>query len=349
MNHDQRTFDPERMQAHRVEHFRLTSGVVLPEITTAYLTLGRLAPDGRNAVLIAHGYTSGPDMVMPDSSAAEGAWSELVGPGRPIDTERYFVVCPNMLGSSYGSTNGASIDPSTQRPYGSHFPDITLTDMIHAQRALLDHLGVRHLRAVAGPSFGGFQAFEWAIDYPEFVDGIVVATSAPYCPAADVEGIVGRLAEDPNWHGGDYYAHGGVTRTLARMRADTLRAFGIDTVLEARFPDPADRAQEIDRLAEAWAARFDANSMVILMRAAARFDVREQLSRIAARVLFVLSATDRLFPPSLGPEVVRLLRDAGVRVEYDELDSRHGHFASGVDAHRWAARLAAFMEDIASG
>jgi homoserine O-acetyltransferase/O-succinyltransferase len=333
------------VETHRIAHFRLTSGVVLPEITTAYLTLGRLAPDGRNAVLIAHGYTSGPDMVMPDSSAVEGSWSELVGPGKPIDTERFFVVCPNMLGSSYGSTNAASIDPSTQRPYGARFPELTLTDMIHAQRALLDHLGVRHLHAVAGPSFGGFQAFEWAIEYPEFVDRIVAATTAPYCPMADAEGVERRLAEDPNWHGGDYYAHGGVTRTLMRMRSETLRAFGIDTVLEARFPDPAGRAKEIDRLAETWAARFDANSMVILMRAAARFDVRDRLSCIAARVLFVLSATDRLFPPSLGPEVVRLLRDAGVAVDYCELDSRHGHFASGVDARRWAARLAAFMDD----
>jgi homoserine O-acetyltransferase/O-succinyltransferase len=349
MNHAQREPGAPRMQQHRIENFRLTGGMVLPEVTTAYLTLGELAPDGGNAVLVAHGYTSGPDMVLPGSAAVEGAWNELVGPGKPIDTRRFFVVCPNMLGSSYGSTNGASVDPATGQPYGSRFPDLTLTDMIHAQRALLDHLGVRRLRAVAGPSFGGFQAFEWAIAYPDFVDGIVVATSAPFCPAADVAGVVARLSEDPNWHGGDYYAHGGVTHTLARMRADALRTFGIDAVLEQRFPDAAARAKEIERLADAWAARFDANSMVILMRAAARFDVRDRLSRIAARVLLVLSSTDRLFPPSLGPEVVRLLQDAGVRVEYCELDSRYGHFASGMDASQWAPRLAAFIDDMAPG
>src|SRR3954470_21586129 len=135
--------------------FGLQNGEVLPEVTLAYATRGRLAADGRNAILITHGYTSGPRMIEPGVASSEGAWSTLVGPGAPIDTERYFVVCSNMLGSSYGSTNAASIDPRTGKPYGSKFPTITITDIVTAQKRLLGQLGVTHLRAVVGPSMVG--------------------------------------------------------------------------------------------------------------------------------------------------------------------------------------------------
>ena len=135
--------------------FRLQNGEVLPEVTIAYATRGRLAPDGRNAVLVTHGYTSGQRMIESGAGSSEGAWSTLVGPGAPIDTDRCFVVCSNMLGSSYGSTNAASRDPRTGRPYGSRFPHITVTDIVTAQHRLLEHLGVRHLRAVVGPRTAG--------------------------------------------------------------------------------------------------------------------------------------------------------------------------------------------------
>src|SRR4051794_35085424 len=135
--------------------FRTTGGEILPEGTPAYATRGTLAADGRNAILITHGYTSGPRMIEPGVASSEGAWSTLVGPGAPIDTDRYFVVCSNMLGSSYGSTNAASIDPRTGRPYGSRFPKITVTDIVTAQKRLLGQLGVTHLRAVVGPSMVG--------------------------------------------------------------------------------------------------------------------------------------------------------------------------------------------------
>src|ERR1700712_1663669 len=135
---------------------KLRSGESLPEVTLAYATRGRLAADGRNAILVTHGYTSGPRMIESGVASSEGAWSTLVGPGAPIDTERYFVVCPNVLGSSYGSTNAASVDPSTGKPYGSRFPTITVADIVTAQKRLLEHLGVTHLRAVVGPSYGGF-------------------------------------------------------------------------------------------------------------------------------------------------------------------------------------------------
>src|ERR1700722_9736232 len=128
--------------------FATAGGEILPEVSLAYVTRGTLAADGRNAILITHGYTSGPRMIEPGIASSEGAWTTLVGPGAPIDTDRYYVVCSNMLGSSYGSTNAASRDPRTGKPYGSKFPHITLPDIVTAQHRLLEHLGVRHLRAV---------------------------------------------------------------------------------------------------------------------------------------------------------------------------------------------------------
>ena len=165
--------------------FRLESGESLPEVTLAYVTRGRPAGDGRNAILVTHGYTSGPAMIAPGTISAEGAWSTLVGPGAPIDTDRYFVVCSNMLGSSFGSTNAASINPATGKPYGSKFPKITVADIVTAQMRLLEHLGVTHLRAVVGPSYGGFQAFQWAVTFPDFMDGVAPVVTSPLPPTSD--------------------------------------------------------------------------------------------------------------------------------------------------------------------
>src|ERR1700720_2039649 len=122
--------------------FRLRSGVVMPAVTIAYRTLGVLAPTRDNVVLVTHGNTSGPQMIDPGGMTGEGSWNALVGPGKAVDTDRYFAICPNMLGSSYGSTNAASIDPTTGKRYGSRFPDITVGDITATQRAMLDHLGI---------------------------------------------------------------------------------------------------------------------------------------------------------------------------------------------------------------
>jgi len=334
------------MQTHIIRDFRLAGGGVLAEARIAYLTAGRLAPDGRNAVLVTHGYTSGPRMIEGGESASEGSWAGLVGPGRPIDTDRYFVVASNMLGSSFGSTNAASIDPATGRPYGSRFPELTVGDIVAAQKHLLDALGVRHLVAVAGPSYGGFQAFQWAVDYPDFMHAVVPVVTALRSPVARIEPLLAQLGADPNWNGGDYYDRGGVLATTTAMREETLRGYGLEAALAERFPDPAARAAELHRIARAWAAQFDANSLVILRKAMLRYDLAAQLDRIRARVLYVLSSTDALFPPTLAPEVMGKLRAAGVAAEYVELDSPYGHLASGIDAAKWAPRLATFMASL---
>jgi homoserine O-acetyltransferase len=324
--------------------FRLENGEMLPNVTLAYAFRGRLAPDGRNAVLVTHGYTSGPRMIEPGVASSEGAWSTLIGPGAPIDTDRYFVVCSNMLGSSYGSTNAASTDPRTGRPYGSRFPHISVVDIVTAQKRLLEHLGVRHLRAVVGPSYGGFQAFQWAVTFPDFMDGVAPVVTSPLPPASDRTAALLRWFEpDSNWNGGDYYDRGGVHETLTALRIDTLTRYGLADSLAEQFPDPAERDRELRRIASAWADVFDANSLFILGRAMEAYDVSRDFARIRVPVLYVLSRTDALFPPSLAPGVMAGLRDAGVDASYVEIDSERGHLASGADAGKWAPALRDFI------
>jgi homoserine O-acetyltransferase len=322
----------------------LTGGGRLPEVTLAYVTRGRLAPDGRNSILVTHGYTSGPNMIEPGVASAEGAWSTLVGPGAPIDTDRYFVVCSNMLGSSFGSTNAASIEPGTGKPYGSRFPAISVADIVTAQKRLLAHLGVTHLRAVVGPSYGGFQAFQWAVTFPDFMDGVAPVVTSPLPPKSDRRAdLLKWFDKDPNWNGGDYYDRGGVHDTLTALRVDTLTRYGLADSLAERFPDPAARDAELRRIASAWADVFDANSLFILGDAMARYDVAKDYAKIKVPVLYVLSRTDTLFPPSLAPGVMAGMRAAGIDADYVEIDSEHGHLASGADAGKWAPALRAFI------
>jgi homoserine O-acetyltransferase len=324
--------------------FRTKAGETLPEVTLAYVTRGTLAADGRNAILITHGYTSGPRMIEPGVASSEGAWSTLVGPGAPVDTDRHFVVCSNMLGSSYGSTNAASIDPRTGKPYGSRFPRIAVEDIVTAQKHLLDGLGVTHLRAVVGPSYGGFQAFQWAITFPDFMDGIVPVVTSPRPPNSDrVAGLLKWFDADPNWNSGDYYETGGVKQTMTALRIDTLTRYGMANTLAARHPNKTEADAELNRIAAAWAEVFDANSLFILGRAMETYDVASHFNRIRVPVLYVLSRTDALFPPSLAPGVMRELAAAGVDATYFEIDSDHGHLASGADADKWAPVLRAFM------
>jgi homoserine O-acetyltransferase len=331
-------------------NFRLRSGVVMGEVTIAYRTLGTLSPARDNAVLVTHGNTSGPHMIDPDSSAGEGAWSEIVGPGKAVDTNSYFAICPNMLGSSYGSTNAASIDPKRGRRYGPDFPDITVRDIVATQRLMLDSLGIEKLVAIVGPSYGGFQAFQWAVDYPDAMTGIAAVVTAPRVPRERSEGNVARLlatlSQNPNWNGGDYYDVGGVLESMIQIRINTLKTYGIETRLRDTLSDPGEIEAAIREEATRWAEGFDANSLLILARALRSFDVTGELAKIKAKVLYVLSRTDKLFPPELEHQVMPALKAAGVDADYFLLDSDYGHTASGRDWQKWAPRLKEFMEGL---
>jgi homoserine O-acetyltransferase len=330
--------------------FRLRSGIVMPAVTVAYRTLGTLAPARDNVVLVTHGNTSGPQLIDPGGSTGEGSWNEIVGPGKAVDTDRFFAICPNMLGSSYGSTNAASIDPATGMRYGPRFPDITVGDIVASQRALLADLGIEQLVAIVGPSYGGFQAFQWAVDHPGMMKGIAAVVTSPAVPRqradGNVERLLATLSKDPNWNGGDYYDRGGVLESMIQIRIATLKTYGIETRLRDTLSDPLQIEAAIRDEAARWAEGFDANSLVILAKALRGFDVTPQFSRIKAKVLYVLSRTDKLFPPELAAPVMQGLAAAGVDADYFLLDSDYGHSASGRDAHKWAPRLRQFMDGL---
>ena len=330
--------------------FRLQSGGVMPSVTIAYRTLGVLAPGRDNVVLVTHGNTSGPQMIDPFGLTGEGSWNEIVGPGKAVDTDKFFVICPNMLGSSYGSTNATDIDPVTGTRYGPRFPNITVSDIVATQRALLTGLGIEKLVAIVGPSYGGIQAFQWAVDYPGMMKGIAAIVTAPVVPRERAEGNVARLlatlSKDPNWNGGDYYDHGGVLESMIAIRSATLKTYGIETRLRDTISEPAQIEAAIRDEAARWARGFDANSLLILARALRGFDVTAQFGKIKSKVLYVLSRTDKLFPPELEASVMPALKAAGVDADYFLLDSDYGHSASGLDAHLWTPRLRQFMDGL---
>ena len=253
----------------KIAPFRLESGVEMPEIVIAYETYGTMAPDGRNAVLLSHGFTSSHHFAGRGEGDAEGSWNALIGPGKAIDTDTLFVVSPNHLGSSFGSTSPAHTNPATGKPYGPDFPVITTADMVNAQKALLDGLGVKRLVAVIGPSYGGRHVFQWGVTHPDFVDGLVPVVSGPKDPRgpAGVQSLINQLSKDPNWNGGWYYDKGGILSALTAMRIATLKSYGIDEQLAAKFPDAAQREAEIARVAGLWAQLYDGNSLIVLRRA----------------------------------------------------------------------------------
>jgi homoserine O-acetyltransferase len=331
-----------------IRDFQLVNGTVMPEATIAYETYGKLAAHGCNAVLITHGFTSSHHQAgrNPANGGNPGAWDGLIGPGKPIDTDKLFVVASNMLGSSFGSTNGASANPATGKPYGPDFPHISIRDIVAGQKALLGSLGVKHLVAIAGPSYGGYQAYQWAVAYPDFMDAIVPVNTAPWASVntdRQLAEMTARLATDPEWNGGRYYHTGGCKNVLTEIRLETLKRYGNDEVLKPRFPDPVERAAAMRKNAADWAAKWDANSLLILRRALLGFDSRPDFGKIKAKVLYVLCRTDALFPPKIAPGVMEALEKAGVEARYFELDSDLGHSSSGPEHAKWSPVLREFL------
>ncbi len=264
--------------------------MVMPAVDIAYETYGRLAADGKNAVLVTHGYTSSHHAAghTPANGGQPGWWDGLIGPGKAIGTRPASLSSPqNMLGSSTTARPaGASLDPRTGKPYGSDFPAITVRDIVTAQKALLDSLGVRHLVAVAGPSYGGYQAFQWAVAYPEMIDAVAAVVTAPRSQNAEksLAELEARLAADPEWHGGHYYGHGGAKTALTQMRFETLMRYGYRPATGPPLLEDKTRAQSsaIRQLAVDWARNWDTNSLVILRRATVGFDTVKDFAKIRA-------------------------------------------------------------------
>ena len=335
--------------------FELESGARLPGLELAYETYGAPTPQRDNAILVVHGYTSSHHAAgtyAPGKNArgvradAVGWYDALIGPGKAVDTDRYFVVSVNALGSAHGSSGPNAIDPRSGRPYGPTFPDITMRDMVAAEKVLVDSLGLDRLVAVIGPSMGGFQSFQWAVSYPGFVTGIAAAVTAPRSPSGlgQLGSLQSRLASDPHWNDGWYYENGGIAGTLSELRFETLMNYGMNEILARTIPDPAAREAAIRTAADEWGQAYDGHSLVMLRKAIGTFDVTGSYAALrSTKVLNVQSATDRLFNIADGPGYAADMRRAGVDVTYVELPTDKGHMASHADAALWAPILGAFL------
>lgn len=332
------------MNIHPIGEYRLASGEVLPDVQVAYVRHGQLHAQGDNVILVTHGYTSGPSMLSPAHHTAEGSWTHLLGPGRPLDTDRYCVICSNMLGSSFGST-GPNTPRSPGGPlWGADFPRIEMSDIVGVQHALLRQLGVTRLQAVVGPSYGGWQALQWAVQFPDWVRAAGAVVSGLTHP----NGLCGdaqrdKLAASPEWHGGDFYAHGGMRETLKALRWKTMQDYGLERLYADRVTDPAERQRLMQTQCEYWAERFDPHSLIVLARAAESFDVRPALAQLRCKLWFAVSRTDLIFPPD---EAVReQLQSLAIPVHYQLIDSEYGHMASGVEWRSLEAPLRWLIDD----
>ena len=336
--------------------FRLENGQVVPVLELAHETYGTLSPAKDNAILMVHGYTSSHHAAGKNASGkhgrgvtpgAAGWFDTLIGPGKPIDTDRYFVIAVNALGSAHGSTGPNCTDPKTGKPYGPTFPEITMRDIVASQKLLVDSFGLEGLVAVIGPSMGGFQSFQWAASYPGFMKAIVPSVTAPKSPGGleRLAGLQAKLASDPNWNSGWYYENGGIKKVLEEIRFDTLMNYGQNEILAETIPDPEKRKEQIRANAKAWAQTYDGHSMVTLRKAINGFDITGQYDRLkSAKVMWMNSKTDKLFDIAMCPPMVSDMRKAGVDVTYVELPSIKGHMASHADGAMWAPMLAGFLK-----
>ncbi len=326
-------------------NFPLEKGGELETLDIAYETYGTLNEAGDNGVMVCHGYTNNQHA----AGDKRGWFSGLIGPGKAVDTNRYFVVTANMLGSAYGSTGPASTNPATGQPYGLGFPDITIGDMVNTQIRLLDHLGVKHLAAVIGNSFGGHLTFHWSTVHPGRMRALVVVVSSlkGRGDQSTVDMLEDRFSQCPGWNGGQYYGAEkelGIFDEMKKMRIETLRNYGFDNKIREDVGDHPDLInQGLTELAEPWAEQFDANALIVLRKAAIQFDARPKAAQIQAPVLYVLSRSDNLFPPSIAPDTMRSLKDACVDARFFELDSDNGHRAPSVDWQGWAEELEGFL------
>jgi homoserine O-acetyltransferase/O-succinyltransferase len=354
--------------------FAVESGAVLSDVTVAYETWGALNADRSNAVLICHAWTG-------DSHAAgraeqghptPGWWDDVIGPGNFIDTNRWFVVCANVLGGCQGSTGPASPHPVDGKPYGSRFPVLTIRDMVRSQARMMDHLGIAAWASVIGGSMGGMQVLEWAITYPERVRSLVPIATCMQSSAQQIAwGVIGRRAIqlDPRWRGGDYYdaePGDGPSGGLGVARQVAQVTFRSDNAFTERFGRAlTDRAAvgdtfglwqefEVERYlqyhGDKLVRRFDTNSYLIIGKAMDLHDVtrgRGSLASAIARIkvpnLTIGINSDILYPPAQQRQMSRMLSRTGLPSTYIEIDSPHGHDAFLIHFDQVGEPIAKFL------
>jgi len=352
----------------------LELGGTLPEVRIAYETYGILNARKDNAVLVCHALSGDSHVASHDADDDPGWWEILVGPGKPIDTDQFFVICPNCIGGCRGSTGPNDINPQTGKRYGTDFPEITVGDIVEGQHRLVEHLGINRLLAVVGGSLGGFSAIEWATRFPDRLSAAVpLATGSHLTSQALAFDIVARNAiqSDPNFYGGHYHDHGttpadglAIARMLGHItylsRESMMRKFDatrnqgreIDSKFETKFSVGSYLAHQGDKFVE----RFDANSYLTITMANDNFELgntpeelKKALRKSMCRWLILSFSSDWLFPPFLSRQIAEALLALNKRVNYCDIPSDCGHdaFLLENDFHLYGEMIRAFLKNVA--
>lgn len=349
------------------EPLTLDSGSVLSPITLAYETYGALNAARSNAVLVCHAFSG--DAHAAGTHAGQnnpGWWNEMIGPGKAFDTDRYFIISTNVIGGCKGSTGPSSINPSTGKPYALTFPLITVSDMVNAQRYLIDHLGIQQLLCVAGGSMGGMQALSWFANFPDRVRSIIpIAATLKHSPQQIAFDEVGRQAvmADPAWNGGDYYGRAQPERGLAVARMIGHITYMSDQSMEEKFSRKlkekmlsftftADFEVEgyLRYRGDSFVKRFDANSYLYITKAMDYFDCSGNIlfsrvrSPVATRFLVISFQSDWLYPSHQSQDIVRTLKTHGADATYCEVSSTYGHDAFLLEVEEQSHLIRHFLD-----
>ena len=358
---------------HFSEPLPLKSGAMLAGYSLTFETYGTLNAARNNAVLVCHALNASHHVAGIDADGAVGWWDNLVGPGKPLDTERFFVIGVNNPGSCFGSTGPMHVDPATGKVYGADFPVVTVEDWVDAQARLMSALGIEQLAAVLGGSLGGMQALAWTLRHPQRVRHCIAVATAPNLSAQNIafnEVARRAIVTDPDFHGGHFYEHGVVPKRglrVARMighitylAGDTMELkFGRElkaaelnySTLDIEFQIESYLRHQGDKFSE----YFDANTYLLITRALDYFDPAREfggdLSRAFAvarsnRFLLVSFATDWRFSPARSREIVKALVDNRIAVSYAEIDAPHGHDAFLLDDPRYHGVMRAYFNRI---
>jgi homoserine O-acetyltransferase len=327
----------------------LENGEKLGPITIAYETYGKLNQQRSNAVLILHALTGDAHAAgLHKGDEKPGWWDDMIGPGKAFDTDKYFVICSNVLGGCKGTTGPSSVNPGTGKPYGPDFPIISISDMVNVQKHLIDHLGIDRLLSVAGGSMGGMQALEWLTAHPgRLKSAIVIATAPKHSPQQIAFHEVGRQAimADPLWKDGHYYGGHSPAKGLAVARmighitymseismAEKFRRRPGEEKLH-KFSVGSEVEDYLTNRGNHFVKRFDANSYLYITRAIDSFDASkgktlyEAFKETKAKVLVLAFKSDWLYPASQSKEIVKACKWAGIDTTYCEIDSTYGHDA----------------------
>lgn len=334
------------------QELRLKSGEKLGPVTLAYETYGKLNATKSNAILLCHALTGDAHAAgYHDGDKKPGWWDTMIGPGKPFDTEKYFVICSNCLGSCKGSSGPNLVNPATGRPFGLSFPVITIEDMVDAQRHLIDHLGIQQLLAVAGGSMGGMQALTWAVRFPDRVQSsLVIATNYRHSAQQIAFHEVGRQAimSDPDWQDGDYYGKTIPARGLAVARMIGHITYMSENSMEEKFGRKLyDKEKvgydfssdfEVEKYlkyrGDSFVQRFDANSYLYITKALDYFDLTEgegdlveTFRGLRSKFLVISFTSDWLYPSHQSQDMLRAMKVNDVDVTYVEIKSGYGHDA----------------------